>query len=290
MRILVLGGNGMLGHHFLQSWQRRHDVKVTLRDDSSRYSDSRLFDETSCYFEIDVRDLAKLSRTIEHFRPDAVINATGVNKQIAGVGNIEQVIEVNALFPHKLARICETAKARLIQFSSDCIFSGKQGRYVETDESDAVDVYGKTKFLGEVDQAHVVTLRKSTIGLELGGKHGLVEWFLAQHGPIKGFRKAIYSGLISSELVRVVEMILLRQPDLSGVWNVASTAISKYDLLTQLQSRLDMQKADIIMDDSFVCDRSLDGTRFELKTAYKAPDWDSMLDELALEISNRSLL
>jgi len=289
VKVLVLGGNGMLGHHFLLAWIGKHDIRVTLKNDSNYYAELGLFDNQNSFFNVDICNIHKVSMVIQEFRPEVVINATGVTKQIAGDRNVESVIEINALFPHKLAGLCKQFSVRLIQFSSDCIFSGVKGNYIESDISDAKDLYGKTKYLGEVDQSHVITLRKSTIGLELAGCHGLIEWFLAQRGEISGYRNAIYSGLISTELVRVVEIIILHHPSLSGVWNVASIPINKYDLLMQLQKRLELKTSVISADDKFICDRSLIGTRFEKQTGYKAPSWEDMLDELALEINARYL-
>ncbi|NOQ76562.1 MAG: sugar nucleotide-binding protein [Methylococcaceae bacterium] len=287
MKVLVLGGNGMLGQHFLTAWQQRHEIMVTLRNSPSHYAGSTLLKKSNSFYNCDVRNTQHISKLMQNFKPDAVVNATGVTKQLAGDNNTEAVIEINALLPHKLAQICEQFDARMIQFSSDCIFSGKQGNYIESDTSDAEDLYGKTKFLGEVDLPHVVTLRKSTIGLELSGFHGLIEWFLAQEGEIKGFQKAIYSGLISNELVNVVEMILMDHKGLSGIWNVASSPISKYDLLIKLQQRLNLNKVHIVADDNFICDRSLDSSKFEKATGYIPPTWDYMLDDLAFTILNK---
>jgi len=286
MKILILGGNGMLGHQFLSAWQQRHDVKVTLRNDPSDYT-SGLFNSGNSFGGIDVSLAEALKPVLKTFRPDAVVNAIGVTKQRADGSSVIPTIEINALFPHRLACLCARYETRLVHLSTDCIFSGKTGFYDEQAVSDARDLYGRSKFLGEVDQAHVITLRKSTIGLELAGAHGLVEWFLAQRGNIKGFRKAIYSGLISSELASVIEDILVNHPALSGGWNVASQPINKYDLLLQLSERLGRNDIDIEPDDSFVCDRSLNGAAFQRQTGYITPSWGAMLDALTDQIKER---
>jgi len=168
------------------------------------------------------------------------------------------------------------------------VFAGTRGGYREDDTADANDLYGRTKYLGELHDGHCVTLRSSIIGLELARKTGLVEWFLAQTGSIRGFRRAIYSGLTTAEMARVVERILLHHADISGVWQVASRPISKYDLLSGLASRLERGDMRVEPDDEFACDRSLDGGRFHDATGYQAPAWDDMLDELANEIKDRS--
>jgi len=289
MKILILGGNGMLGHQFLQAWHEKHDVKVTLRGDISDYANANMFTSRNSFSHVDAMDLATLNSKMEAFAPDAVVNAIGVTKQRTDGSNIIPTLTINALFPHQLAALCLQHQARLIHLSTDCVFSGKMGFYNEGAISDAEDLYGRSKFLGEVNQAHVVTLRKSTIGLELAGSHGLIEWFLAQKGVIRGYRKAIYSGLVSSELARVVENILLGQPQLSGVWHVSSEPINKYDLLLQLAERLGRKDVVIEPDDMFMCDRSLNGNAFQQQTGYIAPSWTTMLDELARQIEERIL-
>lgn len=286
MKILILGGNGMLGHQFLRSWQERHDVKVTLRRKRSDYA-TNLFTPANSFDGIDVISMGGLESVFQQFRPDAVVNAIGVTKQRAGDESVIPTIEINALFPHRLAERCGRHGIRMVHMSTDCIFSGREGFYDEQAVSDAEDLYGRSKFLGEVNQPHVVTLRKSTIGLELGRAHGLVEWFLAQHGTIRGFRKAIYSGLVSTELARVIERILLDFPNLSGIWNVASEPINKYDLLVQLSERLGRKDIEIEPYDDFICDRSLNGAAFHQQTGYIAPSWPNMLDELAGQIKER---
>jgi len=286
VKILILGGNGMLGHQFLRSWQDRHDVRVTLRQQLSDYA-TDMFTPSNTYCGIDISSMQALESIMQSFRPDAVVNAIGVTKQRADGSSVIPTIEINALFPHRLARLCAMSKSRLVHMSTDCIFSGSAGHYDEQAISDAEDLYGRSKFLGEVCQPHVVTLRKSTIGLELSGAHGLLEWFLAQKGTIRGFRKAIYSGLISTELARVIEDILVNQTTLSGVWNIASKPINKYDLLVQLSERLGRKDIVIEPDDAFTCDRSLNRAAFCQQTGYIAPSWDEMLAELADQIKER---
>jgi len=287
VRILILGGNGMLGHQLLKSWQGKHDVRVTLRGDENRYTQYELFSPENSYYDTDVHDLDRLQKVMVDFGPQAVVNAIGIVKQRQPVKEAMVSIEINALLPHHLALMCANAGSRMVHMSTDCIFSGKTGYYDEQAISDAEDLYGRSKFLGEVDQPHVITLRKSTIGLELAGAHGLVEWFLRQRGIIKGYRKAIYSGLISNELARVIEDILVNHPGLSGIWNVASAPINKYALLVQLSQRLGRNDIEIEPDDNFICDRSLNGAAFREKTGYIAPSWADMLDELAIQIKER---
>jgi dTDP-4-dehydrorhamnose reductase len=234
-----------------------------------------------------VRADARLAEVVADFLPEVVINAAGIVKQRPAAAEVIPSLEINALLPHRLAVLCRAARARLVHMSTDCVFSGSQGHYGEDDLPDAHDLYGRTKLLGEVHEAHCVTVRTSIIGLELARRKSLIEWYLAQRGTIRGFRRAIYSGLTTSEMARVIERVLQLHPDLSGLWHVASAPISKYDLLCRLNDRLGRQDLRIEPDDELVCDRSLDQRRFQARTGYVAPAWDAMLDELGVQIMNR---
>ncbi|EKD55054.1 MAG: hypothetical protein ACD_60C00028G0051 [uncultured bacterium] len=287
MKILVLGGDGMLGHQLLLNLQKRHHARATLRQDKTVYEKYRLFDEANSYFGVDVRGDDYLEGVLSHFKPDAVINAVGVIKQRQMANDAIPNIEINALFPHRLAILCKKIGARMIHFSTDCVFSGKKGKYTENDLSDAYDFYGKSKYLGEVHEPHCLTLRSSVIGLELAHKASLIEWFLARHGVVKGFRQAIYTGLTTQEMSRVIELVLVKHPTLSGVLHVSSSAISKYDLLMYFSELLHLKEIQIEPDDQFVCDRSLQSDVFCGITGYKAPTWASMLSELADQVKER---
>jgi len=196
-------------------------------------------------------------------------------------------IEINALLPHRLRDLCLEVGARLIHFSTDCVFSGRTGGYRETDQPDAVDLYGRSKLLGEVHEAPGLTVRSSIVGLELSRRTGLIEWFLAQRGTIRGFRRAIYTGVTTAEMARFVARVLAAHHDLHDVWHLASAPISKYDLLVALARRLGRTDVEILPDDDFVCDRSLDGSRLRQVIGYEAPSWDAMLTELADEVASR---
>jgi dTDP-4-dehydrorhamnose reductase len=176
--------------------------------------------------------------------------------------------------------------ARFVHMSTDCVFAGTKGRYTEDDVSDATDLYGRSKYLGEVCDEGCITLRTSIIGLELARKASLIEWYLAQRGVIRGFDRAIYTGFTTAEMARVIERVLTRHPDVSGVWHVASEPISKYALLVGLTRRLGRDDLSVERDTDFVCDRSLDASPFRERTDYVPPSWESMLDELAQQIRN----
>lgn len=287
MRILILGGDGMLGHRLLRQFEALHEARVTLRQDLAAYAGYGLFHAGNAYAGVDVRSSERLIEVMSDFRPQGVVNAVGIVKQRAQAKQRIPSLEINALLPHRLASLCRMLGARLVHMSTDCVFAGTRGRYAEEDLSDATDLYGRSKYLGEVCDEGCITLRASIIGLELARKASLIEWYLAQRGTIRGFDRAVYSGLTTAEMARVIERILTRHPDLSGVWHVASASISKYDLLTRLTDRLGRADLAIERDEKFACDRSLDGGRFNRRTGYEPPSWDAMLDELAQQIRDR---
>ena len=287
MRILIIGGSGMLGHQFLKSWQGKFEVKTTLHHELNYYKKYTSFDDSNSYSNVNILDIDLVEKVISDFLPHAVVNCVGITKQIVVQNLPINPILINSVFPHQLSRICRRLNSRLILLSTDCVFSGKQGFYKEGDISDAEDLYGRSKFLGEVDSVNVLTLRKSTIGLELNSHHGLIEWFLKQKGSVNGYTKAIYSGVTSKVLADIIKQVLIDYPGMHGIWNLASEAINKYSLLDRLNGRLDNFNIDIQPDDKIVCDRSLDASKFEIETGYLVPKWDSMLDDLAEEINER---
>lgn len=281
MRILILGGDGMLGHQLLTHLRPRHEVRVTLRQDLAAYAAYGLFSRDNAYDAIDVRSLARLVEVMADFRPEAVINAVGIVKQRPDAKESIPSLEINALLPHRLAILCKGIGARLIHLSTDCVFSGKKGMYRDDDPSDAEDLYGKTKYLGEVHDSNCLTLRTSIIGRELSRHKSLLDWFLAQTGPVKGFSRAIYTGFTTLEMSRIIEKMLVDHPAAAGVYQVSSEPINKYELLLLFREKL-KHHIDIAADDSFCCDRSLDSTRFRAEFAYAPPSWPRMIEELRL--------
>lgn len=277
MRILVLGASGMLGNAMVRVLSEKTDWQVhgTVRSDNSK----RLFrtDITERLLSgVDVEHHDALIKLFAQLRPDVVVNCIGLVKQLADADDPLLAIPINSLLPHRLARLCDLAGARLVHMSTDCVFSGRKGGYRESDPSDAEDLYGKSKFLGEVDYPHAITLRTSIIGHELQGAHSLIGWFLSQEQQCKGFVKAIYSGLPTVVLARLVRDVIIPQTGLSGLYHVASKPISKYDLLC-LVAKTYGKSIEIIPDSSLVIDRSLNADRFRKATGYVAPDWPELI-------------
>jgi dTDP-4-dehydrorhamnose reductase len=285
--MLIFGGDGMLGHELYLGWRRRHDVTLTFRQDESAYRGTGVFEPKHCLFGVDVRRLQDVVDVVALSQPEVVVNAVGIVKQRSSAKESIPSLEINALFPHQLARVCAAAQARVVHLSTDCVFTGQKGHYTERDTPDARDLYGMSKLLGELHEEHCLTARTSIIGLELSRKSGLVEWFLAQRGAVRGFRRAIYSGLTTMEMAMALERLLLQTPRLSGVWHLASEPITKYDLLRALAERLGRDDVEIVADDSFVCDRSLDGSALFARTSYRVPPWPVMLDGLVAAIHER---
>jgi len=288
VKVLVVGGDGMLGHRLLLELGHAHEVRVTLRRPLGAYAGHGLYSPDNAEPGVDVRDFAAVLDVLDRFRPEAVVNAAGIVKQRPEARSAVLSIEVNALFPQRLAAACRRAGIRLVHLSTDCVFSGRRGGYSEADEPDPQDLYGRTKLLGEVDDGACLVLRSSIIGLELGNRLGLVEWFLAQPPgtTVDGWRRAVYTGLTTAEMARVIDRALAGHPGLSGLWHVAAAPTGKYDLLRALAAKLG-RDVEVRPDDSVRCDRSLAADRFRLATGWDPPTWDELLGELAGQVRER---
>lgn len=276
MKILVLGASGMLGNAMLRvmSAQDAWSVFGTVRgtDPALHAAAPRAVLIPGVHADQPDSLLVAFSQA----RPDVVINCVGLVKQLSNAEDPLVAVPINTLLPHRLARMCEVAGARLVHVSTDCVFSGKQGNYLESDLADAQDVYGRSKLLGEVDYPHAVTLRTSIIGHELRSTHGLVDWFLSQHARVKGYTEAVFSGLPTCELARVVRDFVIPHASLRGVYHVAAEPISKYDLL-QLVNRVYGKALEIEPDDKVKIYRSLNAERFREVTGYVAPPWPELV-------------
>ena len=282
MKILVLGGNGMLGHRAARLLSDRHEVVSTLRcpDSVAAAFAPRARFVTGVSAEAPASIVDVMSRE----RPDAVVNCIGIVKQRDESHESLPSIRVNALLPHELASLCSVAGARFVHVSTDCVFTGTRGLYTEDDAPDATDLYGRTKQLGEVaDVSGAVTVRTSLVGWEIGRQSGVLEWFAARRGSsCPGYTRAVFSGLASSDLVDVIEQLCTTWSDVDGLWHVSTEPISKYDLLTALRGELDWD-VDIQPADEPVIDRSLDSTRFRARTGWTPRPWSEAATQLASE-------
>lgn len=285
-RIIVLGGDGMLGHKMFQFLGSRFpDTFCTIRgfinDDFHKKID--LFQRGNVFESVNAIEFSKLQNLLTQLQPEVVVNCIGVIKQRfeAEANPAILGITLNALLPRKLAQICKEWGGRLIHFSTDCVFSGKRGHYTEEDLSDAEDLYGKTKFLGEVTTENAITLRTSIIGRELGNCQSLLEWFLSQnHKSICGFKRAFYSGITTNHLAEVVAHLIENHPKLSGIYQVTGQTISKYELLCLLRDAYGLD-IEIIPDEEFFCDRSMVGEKFRRATGFVCSPWSDLTAQLA---------
>jgi dTDP-4-dehydrorhamnose reductase len=279
-RVLVLGASGMLGHTILRVFARSQGLEVvgSVRSPASASRMPRELQDR-LVTNVDVENLDSVTRLLASVRPTVVINAVGLVKQLSDANDPLAAIPINALLPHRLARLCDVANARLIHVSTDCVFSGRAGMYKESDESDAKDLYGRSKFLGELHDAHTVTLRTSIIGHELASANGLIEWFLAQEGSANGYNRAIFSGLPTVELARVIRDYVIPRADLSGLYHVSSEPIDKLSLLS-LVAKVYGKTIRMVPSDKVVIDRSLDSSRFRELTGYRPPSWEQLVTSM----------
>lgn len=280
MKILILGASGMLGNAMMRVMVEtgEHDVWGTARAGAvKRHYSAQLGERILA--GVDVENADVLARVFAEVRPEVVVNCIGLVKQLTEADDPLMALPINAMLPHRLARLCDLIGARLVHVSTDCVFNGTKGSYRESDPSDAEDLYGKSKFLGEVAYPHTITLRTSIIGHELASAHGLVGWFLEQEGSVKGYRRAIFSGLPTVELSRIVRDLVLSRPALSGLYHVAAAPIAKFDLLELVASAYG-KNIIIEPDDRVMIDRSLNADRFREATGYAAPAWPDLVAQM----------
>jgi len=282
---MVLGAAGMLGHKVFQHLSASYETLAGVRNRWEALPEPvrQILPRARTLAIGDAGDWDTLSTAIRDLRPALVINCIGIIKQRDEAKSAVPSLTINSLLPHRLAEELAGWGGRLIHFSTDCVFSGSRGRYREDDDSDARDLYGKSKFLGEVASPNAVTLRTSIIGRELTGHRSLLDWFLSQQAQsVRGFRRAIYSGITTNEMANVVGMLIADFPTLSGLFQVVSEPISKFDLLLLLREAYGLEVA-IEPDDREVCDRSMVGDRFRRATGWQAPPWSELVRRLATD-------
>lgn len=281
MKILVLGANGMLGYSIFTELSVNKSIEV--------YGSVKSIKKVKNYFPekligkliggIDAEYIETVKNMLLKIKPDIVINCIGIVKQSSMSQDISLQIYINALFPHKLADLCSKLNIRLIHFSTDCVFSGKQGQYTELDPSDADDIYGKTKYLGEVIDGNCITIRTSILGHGLNSHYSLVDWLLLQYQPIKGYTKVIFSGLPAIEFAKIISEFIIPNENLHGLYHVSSDPISKYQLLKYI-CEIYKKKLTIKPYDKIICDRSLISEKFRNETSYTSPLWPSLIRKM----------
>ena len=271
----------MLGHKLFQVLREHAEVWNTLRGSFVEVAALKLFEKRRCVEGLDADNVADIRKAIELSRPDVVINAVGIVKQIASSKDTISTLTVNSIFPHRLNELAAEFGFRLFCISTDCVFDGRRGDYSETDVPNATDLYGKSKNLGEVLSDHCLTLRTSIIGRELQTSHSLVEWFLSNKGKsVKGFANAVYSGFPTIVLADIIRNLIFDHRELSGLFHVSSNSIDKYELLKLLNAAYG-SNIEIERDEDFKIDRSLDSTLFRSATGFVPASWDAMIEQMA---------
>ncbi len=289
MRVLVFGITGMLGHVAWLSFRKELEVYGTVRMSKKELIERRpLFRDGSenILGGVDALCTDAVNRVIEKISPDIIINCIGVIKQLKEADDPVLSISVNSLFPNIIAKMCKGRNIKLVHISTDCVFSGEKGLYTELDNPDARDLYGRTKYMGEVGGANCLTIRTSLIGRELRGRgmKSLLEWFLAQEGEVKGYKRAIFSGLTTYAFSEILKEIIIKYPALSGIYHIASHPISKYELLIGLRDAYG-KVVNIVPDERITVNRSLDPSKFKREASIEIPAWNEMFEDLKKERS-----
>jgi len=286
MKILILGADGMIGHKMAQVFNKLDfDLFLNTRNQSEffkiKFPNSTIYD-----FDFLKQNIEKL---IEKCSPDYIINSAGITKR-RGAADNEETEYINTLLPRKIDLWCKKNKKKQILFSTDCVFSGDKGNYNDFDISDAIDNYGSSKGKGEINSRSTLTLRSSMIGREIYNKTELLEWVISnKNQTIKGFEGSIYSGVTTLWMSDILVKIIKKYPGLSGIYNISSSPISKFDLITKINLYFKLN-LDIVKDTSFSSNKSLNSKRFFAETSFKKPEWDNMLFDLYIDCENNNNL
>lgn len=280
----------MLGHVLFKKLSTKQGLEVfgTIRTASPPSGVFTVAEETRIRPAVDADNFDTIIRAFAAIQPHLVINCVGLIKQLPSSADPLSAVTINSQLPHRISLVCRTAGARLIHISTDCVFNGTKGNYSEADPSDALDLYGRTKFLGEVSYPpHCLTLRTSIIGHEIKNYLSLVEWFLGQSNPVNGYCQAFFSGLTTLEMTQVLTDHVIPNPALTGLFHVSTSPISKHDLL-QLIKHEYSAKAPIVPDNSVRVDRTLDSSAFRSATGYHPPTWPDLIRNMHQDFQSAS--
>jgi len=266
-RVVILGSQGMAGHIMYEVFKKsvKYDV-FGVAQKKGKYTD----------IVLDATNFSSLEEYIKEIKPKIVINCIGILVS-QSQNDISNAILLNSYLPHFLEQLGKKLNFKLIHISTDCVFSGKDGGYIESSFRDGNDNYARTKALGEVINNKDLTIRTSIIGpeLKLNGT-GLFDWFLKQNNSINGYTQAYWSGVTTLELAKAI-MELIEQ-NITGLYHLCpKEKISKYDLL-HLLKRVWEKDIDIEPFEDYTIDKSLVCTRKDF--IYKDIDYESMLIDL----------
>lgn len=279
MKILVLGASGMLGfalHRVLHD--SGHVALGTVR--SNQPPACSWCRGLEYLTQIEMGDFAAIRAAIARHGIELLINATALKT----AGNEQQTMalfQVNSVIPRRLGQLAQERDLRLIHFSTDSVYGGNGAPFQDTDTPQPDDLYGMSKFLGEPEGRHSLTLRVSLVGRAVNGGSNLVDWFLAQTGQVRGYAGAMFSGLPVNEIARVIaRQVLPKLDDLHGVFNLSAAPISKFDLLALIGKEWKLYNIELVRDDSIVLDRSLDSRLIGKRIEYTAPPWSQLVHEM----------
>jgi dTDP-4-dehydrorhamnose reductase len=268
MRILVLGSTGMAGHTIsIYLKESGHDVTGFSRR-RNEYCNNIIGDITNFPF---------LKKVLMEGNYDAVINAIGILNENAEE-NKSLAVLLNAYLPHYITQITKEMKTKVIQMSTDCVFSGKTGGYTETSFRDGETFYDRSKALGELENSKDLTFRNSIIGPDLSKDGiGLFNWFMKQEGQISGYTKAIWTGVTTLTLAKAMEQAL--EENITGLYNLVNNeCINKFDLLKLFNKYMREEAITILPNDDFVVDKSLINNRNDFEFA--VPSYEQMIIEM----------
>lgn len=287
LNIYILGASGMLGYSIFTNLSEYKGFNVfgTVRNIRKKENYFSKF-KNKIIENIDISDLSSLEILFQKNKPDIVINCIGLIKQHSISKQYIQAIKVNALLPHELAHICDNYQAKLIHFSTDCVFDGKSGNYQQTDIPTATDLYGRTKHLGEVTYGKHLTLRTSIIGHELSSGVSLVDWFLNQKDQVNGYTKAIFSGFPTCYIAKLLAEKIIPNKNLNGLYHLSSEPIDKYTLLSNIAA---IYHKNIIINpsDELVIDRSLNSTPLRNELDFNSPSWNELIKYMYEDYNKR---
>ena len=281
MKILILGGNGMIGHKIFQVLNEDFKNTWVLIRKKKRDLPYVNFFNSNIIEGFELEDDKTLFSFLDNFNPDIIINAVGITIRRGVNKKISKSIFINSLLPNLLEDwVDRMPNKRLIHLSTDCVFNGELGSYNEESIPNATDIYGRTKILGEVKGSNTITLRSSMIGRELENFTELFEWVISQKGSrIKGFNNAIYSGITTIRMARYIKLIIMNFPKLSGLFNVSSEPISKYNLIKLLNKNFDLNLT-IEIENSYKTNKVLDSGKFFNLISLSPPTWEDLIIEL----------
>ena len=288
MKILILGGDGMIGHKMDQVLSvQNHEIVISIREKKDLTLKS-ISSKSKVFFNDFLKD--NIIDFLVKVNPDVIINAIGLTIRRGAKKNISDTIYLNSLFPHQLSNWALAFKKRLIHFSTDCVFSGSEGSYLEDATPNALDYYGKTKGLGEINSKSSLTIRSSMIGPELFNKTELFEWIINnKEKEINGFSRVMYSGVTTIYMARLLSDLIVNHKNLDGIYNVASKPISKFELLHLINDKFDLGLI-INKDQNITSNKTLNPSKIEKEIGIESPHWNDLIVEIKKDYMNHTNL